>query len=41
MRSTRRGKSSRIEAHEYRYTVFFEPIAEGGYKVVVPAVPEI
>jgi antitoxin HicB len=25
----------------YNYTVIFEPISEGGYKVVVPAVPEI
>jgi predicted RNase H-like HicB family nuclease len=26
---------------EYRYTVFFEPLEEGGYNVVVPAIPEI
>jgi len=25
----------------YNYTVFFEPLAEGGYNVVVPAIPEI
>lgn len=27
--------------HEYNYFVFFEPIEEGGYNVVVPAIPEI
>jgi antitoxin HicB len=26
---------------EYRYTVFFEPVPEGGYHVIVPALPEI
>lgn len=26
---------------EYRYTVYFEPLEEGGYNVVVPAIPEI
>ncbi len=26
---------------EYHYTVFFEPLEEGGYNVVVPAIPEI
>jgi antitoxin HicB len=26
---------------EYRYTVLFEPVPEGGYNVVVPALPEI
>jgi predicted RNase H-like HicB family nuclease len=26
---------------EYSYTVLFEPIPEGGYNVVVPALPEI
>lgn len=25
----------------YNYTVFFEPLEEGGYNVVVPAIPEI
>ncbi len=25
----------------YSYTVFFEPLEEGGYNVVVPAIPEI
>jgi antitoxin HicB len=25
----------------YNYTVVFEPIPEGGYNVVVPAIPEI
>ena len=25
----------------HNYTVFFEPLAEGGYNVVVPAIPEI
>ena len=28
-------------ANEYRYTVLFEPLAEGGYNVFVPAFPEI
>lgn len=26
---------------EYRYTVLFEPLDEGGYNVIVPAIPEI
>ena len=26
---------------EYQYTVIFEPLAEGGYNVLVPAIPEI
>lgn len=25
----------------YNYTVVFEPLPEGGYNVVVPAIPEI
>jgi predicted RNase H-like HicB family nuclease len=25
----------------YHYTVVFEPVPEGGYNVVVPAIPEI
>lgn len=25
----------------YNYTVIFEPVKEGGYNVVVPAIPEI
>ena len=25
----------------FKYTVLFEPLAEGGYNVVVPAFPEI
>lgn len=25
----------------YNYTVVFEPVREGGYNVVVPAIPEI
>jgi len=25
----------------HNYTVFFEPLPEGGYNVVVPAIPEI
>jgi predicted RNase H-like HicB family nuclease len=25
----------------YNYTVIFEPAAEGGYDVIVPAIPEI
>src|SRR6185437_15622749 len=28
-------------ATEYGYTVVFEPLQEGGYSVVVPAIPEI
>jgi predicted RNase H-like HicB family nuclease len=26
---------------EYRYTVYFEPLPEGGFNVRVPALPEI
>jgi antitoxin HicB len=26
---------------EYTYTVLFEPVEEGGYNVVVPALPEV
>lgn len=26
---------------EYRYTVLYEPVSEGGYNVIVPAFPEI
>lgn len=26
---------------EYGYTVLFEPLPEGGYQVIVPAIPEI
>ena len=26
---------------EHRYTVYFEPLPDGGYNVVVPAMPEI
>ncbi len=26
---------------EYKYTVFYEPLEEGGYNVLVPAMPEI
>lgn len=26
---------------EYRYTVYFEPLPEGGYNARVPALPEI
>ncbi|MFQ5957049.1 MAG: type II toxin-antitoxin system HicB family antitoxin [Candidatus Brocadiales bacterium] len=26
---------------EYSYTVIFEPLGEGGYEVIVPAIPEI
>ena len=25
----------------YNYTVVFEPVSEGGYNIVVPAIPEI
>ena len=26
---------------EHRYTVYFEPLEDGGYNVVFPAIPEI
>lgn len=26
---------------EYSFTVFFEPLAEGGYQVIVPVLPEL
>ena len=26
---------------DYSYTVIFEPLEEGGYQVIVPAIPEI
>jgi predicted RNase H-like HicB family nuclease len=26
---------------QYQYTVYYEPAPEGGYNVVVPAIPEI
>ena len=26
---------------DYHYTVYFEPLEEGGYQVIVPAMPEI
>ena len=26
---------------EYKYTVLYEPVPEGGYNVIVPAFPEI
>jgi predicted RNA binding protein YcfA (HicA-like mRNA interferase family)/predicted RNase H-like HicB family nuclease len=26
---------------DYQYTVYFEPLAEGGYQVVFPSIPEI
>ena len=31
----------RIPTRKHVYTVFFEPLVEGGYNVVVPAIPEI
>jgi len=38
----RRAASRRQSAHtEYTYTVFFEPVEEGDYNVIVPAIPEI
>lgn len=27
--------------NQHRYTVLFEPVPEGGYNVIVPALPEI
>ena len=33
--------SSTAAMREYRYTVVFENAPEGGYNVVVPAIPEI
>lgn len=41
MPGTREPRSQRHPATEYGYTVVFEPLPEGGYSVVVPAVPEI
>lgn len=32
-------KSARKQ--QYGYTVVFEPLEEGGYQVIVPAIPEI
>ena len=26
---------------DFKYTVFYEPLAEGGYHVVFPSIPEI
>jgi predicted RNase H-like HicB family nuclease/predicted RNA binding protein YcfA (HicA-like mRNA interferase family) len=26
---------------DYQYTVYFEPLVEGGHRVVFPAIPEI
>jgi antitoxin HicB len=26
---------------DYQYMVYFEPLEEGGYNVIVPAIPEI
>lgn len=26
---------------DYKYTVYFQPLAEGGYQVIFPAIPEI
>ncbi len=26
---------------EYSFTVFFEPLTEGGYQVIVPVLPEL
>jgi antitoxin HicB len=26
---------------DYNYTVYFEPLEEGGYQVIIPAFPEI
>jgi len=38
----RRAASRRPSAHtEYTYTVLYEPVEEGGYNVIVPAIPEI
>ena len=36
---TRNAKEDSVA--EYSYTVLFEPLAEGGYQVIVPALPEI
>ena len=32
---------NRRSMSEYRYTVIYEPVPEGGYNVIVPAFPEI
>ena len=38
----RKVASRRQSAHtEYGYTVLFEPVEEGGYNVIVSAIPEI
>ena len=36
-----RAKPRRKKGQIHSYTVVFEPAAEGGYNVVVPAIPEI
>ena len=35
------GQSSHQGAREYGYTVIYQQIPEGGFNVVVPAIPEI
>lgn len=30
-----------MTTRRYRYTVIFEPLPEGGYDVIFPAIPEI
>jgi hypothetical protein len=32
--------TKRYEMKIYNYTVIFEPVNEGGYNVIVPAIPE-
>lgn len=33
--------ATKRKAEIHSYTILFEPLAEGGYNVVVPAIPEI
>jgi antitoxin HicB len=44
LRAFASGKHTRSEEDavaEYGYTVLYEPLPEGGYQVIVPAIPEI
>lgn len=41
MKSNHKAASSKRPAGEYDYTVIYQRMPEGGYSVVVPAIPEI
>jgi antitoxin HicB len=41
MARLRKTRSKRHAAPEHGYTVIYEPLAEGGYQVIVPALPGI